>query len=227
MVQKKDDIRTLAYVLRRTNYGEADRILNLITPQGKMAVMAKGVRKAKSKLAGGIEMFSLSELQIHRGRSELGVLTGAKMVRYYSRLVGDLERMELAALILKKVAAASENSDAPEWFGLVDQTLSALDDGAAPMVVETWFWLNFARVSGVEANLYRDVGGEKLQEGLRYDWDGTEMALMPRENGAVGAAEIKMMRLMVTMELNVVRRVKNAEEVLPAILPIARAVGKC
>ena len=31
------DIRTHAIVLRRTNYGESDRILNLLTPEGKMA----------------------------------------------------------------------------------------------------------------------------------------------------------------------------------------------
>ena len=45
------DLRTKAIVLRRTDYGEADRILNLITPQGKIAVIAKGVRKEKSKLS--------------------------------------------------------------------------------------------------------------------------------------------------------------------------------
>ena len=35
------DIRTHAIVLRRTNYGESDRILNLLTPEGKMAVLAR------------------------------------------------------------------------------------------------------------------------------------------------------------------------------------------
>ena len=40
-----DDIRTLAYVLRRTNYGEADRILNLLTPTGQYSAIARGVRK--------------------------------------------------------------------------------------------------------------------------------------------------------------------------------------
>ena len=39
------DIKTKGYVIRRTNYGEADRILNIITPLGKLSAMAKGVRK--------------------------------------------------------------------------------------------------------------------------------------------------------------------------------------
>ena len=89
----RNDIKTLAYVLRRTNYGEADRIINLITPEGKMSAIARGVRKEKSKLAGGIEMFSLIELNINRGKSELGVVTSARMLKYYDKLLMDFRRM--------------------------------------------------------------------------------------------------------------------------------------
>ena len=47
-------------VLSRVNYGEADRIIKLLTPEaGKLSLMARGVRKPKSKLAGGIELFSI------------------------------------------------------------------------------------------------------------------------------------------------------------------------
>ena len=87
MATRENDIKTIGYVLRRTNYGEADRILNLITPVGKIAVAARGVRKMKSRLAGGIEPFTRSEFQIHRGRGELGVLTGAKMQKFHSHIL--------------------------------------------------------------------------------------------------------------------------------------------
>ena len=48
-IQSKD-IRTPGIVIRRVNYGEADRILTIITPSGKISAIAKGVRKAKSKV---------------------------------------------------------------------------------------------------------------------------------------------------------------------------------
>ena len=53
------DIKTMGYVLKRTNYAEADRILNLITPQGKISAIAKGVRKEKSKLAKILRKWNL------------------------------------------------------------------------------------------------------------------------------------------------------------------------
>ena len=80
MAKNPRDLRTEAIVLRRTDYGEADRILQLLTPEGKKSVVAKGVRREKSKLAGGIELFSVSEVVIHEGKGELGILTGAKLV---------------------------------------------------------------------------------------------------------------------------------------------------
>ena len=110
------DIRTRAIVLRRTNYGESDRILNLITPEGKVAVLARGVRKSKSRLAGGIELFSVADVVIHQGRSTLSTLTSAKMLSFYSNLLADVSKLELAGTLLKRLDRASEQVPSPEHY---------------------------------------------------------------------------------------------------------------
>ena len=138
----RNDTKTLAYVLRRTNYGEADRILNLITPNGKISAIAKAARKEKSKLAGGIEMFSLIELNIHQGRGEIGVVTSARMLKYYDKLLADYTRMELASFILKKINQAAESSDSEELFKITDQSLAGLNKGMDLKLVENWFLIN-------------------------------------------------------------------------------------
>ena len=79
-------VRTKAIVLRRTNYGEADRVVQFITPDGRISVMARGVRKQKSKLAGGIELFAVSDVVIGTGKGELGILTSAKLDRFYRHI---------------------------------------------------------------------------------------------------------------------------------------------
>lgn len=222
----RNDIKTLAYVLRRTNYGEADRIINLITPEGKMSAIARGVRKEKSKLAGGIEMFSLIELNINRGKSELGVVTSARMLKYYDKLLMDFRRMELAALILKHVSMMAESSDSPEYFKLVDQGLAGLNAGLNVDLVESWFWLNLMKVSGEEINLYRDTNGQKLTPENRYMWDVMTAAFARSEQGDFGADEIKMLRLIASTDLGVVGRVKNIDIMMPKILWLIRKVSK-
>ena len=218
------DIRTLGIVLKRTNYGEADRILSIITPNGKISVIAKGVRKPKSKLAGAVEMLTLSELMVHFGRSELGILTSAKMMQHFSELMLDYNKMTLAGDIMKRVNKLSESADTTKYFEITKQCLAGLNNGMNMEMVESFALLNLKQAAGEEINLYRDTLGEKLAVGTRYNWDGPEEAFHADENGEFGTDEIKMMRLITTMDLNVVNRVKTDNQVMPRILGLARRI---
>lgn len=219
------DIRTFGFVLRRTNYGEADRILNIITPEGKISAIAKGVRKEKSKLAGGVEMFSLSEFNLHFGKSEFAVVTSAKMIKYYGNIVKDFSRLELAGMILKKTSLASESSDNEEYYDIVKQCLEGIDAGYSNEVVESWFLINLAKVMGEEINLYRNERGEKLSSEKKYNYDVYERAMIESINGEFGAYEIKFLRLIVSSSLMMVVRVKDIEMTLPKILRLARTIS--
>ena len=219
------DLKTRALILRRTNYGESDRILNLITPVGKVSAMAKGVRKEKSKLAGKIEMFTLTEVNLHFGKSNLATLTGAKMVKFYANILKDFERLELGADFLKKINQVSENIETSEHFEILNQSLAALDDGLDTKIVNTWFLFNLARVMGEQVNLYTDINGNKLDVGSRYVWDVNEKGLRLFNNGEIDANAIKIMRLMWTTDCDVIKRIKNIEVYMPEILRIAKAIN--
>ncbi|MBR2841453.1 DNA repair protein RecO [Candidatus Saccharibacteria bacterium] len=221
-----EDLKTLAIVLRRTNYGEADRILNLITPEGKVSAIAKSVRKAKSKLAGGVEMFTLSKVQIHQGRSELGIVTSAQMVKHYGEILKDYDRMTLAGMALRRVAKAAEHTDSPEWFELTRQVLAELDNGTNVALIEMWFLLNLLRVSGEEVNLYRDTEGEVLQAGARYNWNIGDQAFTREEQGDYGENEIKILRLATGVELAKMKRIKTEVDLWEKVLNLARIMAK-
>lgn len=216
----------MGYVLRRTNYAEADRILNLITPQGKIFAIAKGVRKEKSKLAGGIEMFTLSNYNIHLGRGEFGVITSAKMQKYYGNIIKNFTKMELAAMMLKKISRVAENSDNSEYFEIIDQSLASLDMGDDDELTESWFLMRLGKAAGEEINLYRDADGEKLNPELRYFWNIGENSFVLHDNGDFGVNEIKMLRLLLTTDLNVVKRVKITPEMLQKIVGFTKIASR-
>jgi DNA repair protein RecO (recombination protein O) len=74
-------LKTEAVVLRSLRYGEADRILHLYSSDhGRIAAIAKGVRKARSRFGGRLEPCSRVALVLHQGRSELLTVTGADTV---------------------------------------------------------------------------------------------------------------------------------------------------
>lgn len=220
------DFRTKAYVLRRTNYGEADRILNLITPEGKISAIAKAVRKEKSKLAGSVEMFSLIDINIHQGKSEFGVITSAKMLKYYDKIVTSLNKMELAGFVLKKISLMAEHSDNSDFFKITDQVLASINDGFSLEIIEAWFLFNLLKASGEQINLYRDADGVELVADGEYEWDFHEDALRLKPGGRISADEIKMMRLMISSSLMTSLKVKNTENMMPIILNIARGLNK-
>mgnify|MGYP000881125212 CR=1 FL=1 len=83
--------KTLAIVLRRTNFGEADRIVNFITPAGKVVGIARGARKQKSKLAGGIEVFALNEVVLMKGKNEMKTIISARMREFFGEIIKDLD----------------------------------------------------------------------------------------------------------------------------------------
>lgn len=89
---------TEAIVLRRDDYGEADRLLTLLTPRsGKMRVMAKGARKTSSRKAGHVELFTRVTLMLARGRL-FDIVTQAEAIETHRALREDLQRGQLRPL---------------------------------------------------------------------------------------------------------------------------------
>lgn len=215
--------RTRAIILRRTNYGEADRILQLITPEGRRSVMARGARREKSKLAGGIELFAVSDVVLGEGKGDLGILTSARLVKFYSHILEDYDRLQFGYLAVKLVARASELVDEPEWYDLLAEILKALDSRAIALdLIRTWFYVRYAALLGRELNLVLDTNGEKLAAEKTYRYDAGEGGLRAAGNGDVTAAHIKLLRLIATKPLSVLAQVGGLAEVLPACLYVAR-----
>jgi DNA repair protein RecO (recombination protein O) len=216
--------RTRAVVLRRTNYGEADRIVQLLTPHGRISVMAKGVRREKSRLAGGIELFAVSDVVIGQGKGELGILTSARLVQFYRHILQDYDRMQFAYEILKQIGTASETLDEPEWYDIATEVLMGLDNQTVALALtQTWFYLHFSAMLGYELNLQRDIKGDKLQPDAQYRYDVSEKGLIAAVNGELSAEHIKLLRLIATKPLAALAQIGGLGEVLPICLNVSRA----
>lgn len=215
--------RTRAIVLRRTNYGEADRILDLLTPTGRMSVMARGVRKEKSKLAGGIELFAVCDVVVGQGKGDLGVLTSARLVQFYRHILQDYDRMQFAYETLAQIAKASATLDEAEWYDVASEVLAALDATSVPLpLVQTWFYIRISDLLGDELNTTRDYKGDKLDAETVYRYDTNEKGFVEDARGNVTAEHIKILRLVGAKPLGVLLQVGGMNDYLSECLDIAR-----
>lgn len=214
-------VRAQAIVLRRTNYGEADRIVQLLTPDGRRSVMARGVRKEKSKLAGGIELFAISDVVLGEGKGDLGILTSAKLVHFYRHILKDYDRLQFGYQAIKLVARASDAVDEPEWFDLLAETIAGLDVLTIPLpLVQTWFYIRYASLLGHDLNLELDIEGQKLEADKMYRYDSAEQGLRATANGDLSGDHIKVLRLIATRPLSVLVQVGGLGSLLSECLRV-------
>lgn len=215
--------RTRAIVLRRTNFGEADRVLRLITPLGQRSIIAKGVRREKSKLAGGIELFAISDIVINSGKGDLGILTNARLVHFYRHILEDYDRLQFGYEAINLVARASEHIDEPEWYGVLSEVYMGLDVPTIPLqLVQSWFYLHHAELTGYELNLERDVTGQLLDEAKTYMYDVNEKGLRPAEQGDLNANHIKLLRVLAAKPIQTIAQIGGIADILPDIWLVTR-----
>jgi DNA repair protein RecO (recombination protein O) len=220
---------TSGIILSRTNYGEADRILTLITPDyGKLRVLARGVRKVKSKLAGGIELFSVSQVSFIRGRGDLGTLISTRLIKHYGNIVNNLDRTMLAYELIKQLNRTTEDEPGSEYFHLLQQVFVALDESSANVeLVKTWFAIQLLRLAGHSPNLQTNTTDKKLVPDELYNFDIEAMAFVPAPHGRFTTNHIKLLRLgFGGHQPAVLQKVQGIDELLPELAPLAQTMLK-
>lgn len=193
----KNQITTEAIVLSRIDFQEADRILSLLTPgHGKLKVIAKGVRRPKSKLAGGIELLSISDVTVLPGRGELGTLVSSRLKMHYGHIVRDINRTILAYELLKKMNRIIEEAAEQEYFLILNRTLMSLDDEEFSLeLAEIWFCIQLLNVTGHMPDLRKDTERQKLDASQQYVFDFDHMAFRGQKGAQYTASHIKLLRL--------------------------------
>lgn len=188
---------TTAIVLRRTDYGEADRILTLLTPAyGKLSLLAKGVRRAKSKLAGGIELFSVSEITFIKGRGDIGTLVSTRLIKHYDGIVKDFDRTMMGYELIKQLHKVTEDEPEEAYFLLLERAFEALNDPTiSGEMIRFWFEAEILRLGGHTPNLQTDTQGNDLRADSVYSFSFDDVAFTPDEGGRFSARHIKFLRL--------------------------------
>lgn len=218
-------ISTKAIILRRINYEEADRIITAITPDhGKVSLYAKGVRKSGSKLAGGLELFSVSDIVLIEGKGTLKTIISARLDRHFGHVTEDISVTMLAYEFLKLIDDHTQEQCEQDFFLLLERGLSALHARQPKDLVELWFLAQLLRASGRAVNVEAQVSGEPFKEDVNYMFDHDAMGFSVHKNGQYGPQSIKFLRLMFKVQTPVnVLKVQDAEALTKQLLPLLRA----
>ena len=218
---------TTAIVLRRTNYSEADRILTLLTPeQGKIRLLAKGVRKIKSKLAGGIELFSITNLTYVQGKGDLGTLISSRLQTNFGNIVADISRTMFAYEVLKLIDSITEDNPEDEYYTLLAVTLDALNRPQISITaIQLWLYLHILMYGGHQPNVSTSPDGARLLPEDQFTFSLEDMAFVPHAQGLYDADAIKLLRLGLTADHpRQLSQIQNSHQLQLQLIELVRAM---
>ena len=101
-------------ILLRKNYGEADRLLTIFSKYyGKVFLIAKGVRKPKSRKRGHIEIFSRIKFSCSKN-DHFVLMNEAELIDSYEEIRKNLKKTALAYYfieVISKIIQEDERHD--------------------------------------------------------------------------------------------------------------------
>jgi DNA repair protein RecO (recombination protein O) len=213
--------RVQGIILKRSDVGEADRLLTLLTPErGKLRAVAKGARKPSSRKTGHVELFNHASLLIAVGR-DLDIVTQADTLDAFLPLRSDLDRLSYAYYFAELVDRFTEEGE--ENYSLFDLVLRGfhwLERTTQLGLTARYFELRLLDALGYRPQLYRCVNcGEELlpEENFFTPEGGGTLNARCRDShpdvGAVSVNALKVLRFLFTRDYSEVEKLKLTTQV--------------
>jgi DNA repair protein RecO (recombination protein O) len=148
-------------------------------------VVAKGVRKTTSRIAGHIELFTHASLLLAVGRN-LDIITQSQVISSFPAMRSDIGRLSCAYYVAELYDKFTEETEENRpLFQLLIETLGALDQSASPDLVLRAYELHLLQISGYRPHLHHcAVCGELLAEDADRFSPQLGGVLCPRDRGA-------------------------------------------
>jgi len=151
--------RTQGIIFEKIDRKEADQLFTIYTKDfGRLEILGKGIRKIKSKLRSGIELFYLSEIEFIQGKN-YKTLTDAILIEKFPHLRKDLRKLRIAYKISEGlVKLVREQEEDKKIWQLLNEIFEKLDkekfeNGKLEIIYYYFFW-NLLCLLGYQPELY-------------------------------------------------------------------------
>lgn len=127
--------KVFGIVIKRRNVFEADRIITVLTQDdGKIQILAKGVRKITSSRAPHIELLNHVYLSLYKN-SSMFYLTEAETISHYQPIKMDLKKIGIVFHICELIdGLCAENQENRKIFFLLKELLEKMSLGIENIV---------------------------------------------------------------------------------------------
>lgn len=121
-------IKTKGIILSESNMNDFDKMVTILTPNGKIGCAAKGARRPKSLLMAGTQVFVFGEYMIYQGANSYHINSCETIEVFYPIRI-DLDKLNYAAHIIKIINdVTDENQNTYKILQLILNTLYIISE---------------------------------------------------------------------------------------------------
>ena len=144
-----------ALVISTLDYGESDRIVRLLTPNGKLEAFAHGARRSKRRFAGALDTLQTIRVELAQrsAHTRLVTLRSAVVERPRLGLRSELERIALGAYCAELCYAVASADEETGVYDQLTELLNRLESGPATTAMRRVFELRLLPVLGYAPDL--------------------------------------------------------------------------
>lgn len=198
--------RTQGFIFKKADRGEADQLLTIYTKDfGKLDILGRAIRKIKSKLRSGADLFYFSEIEFIQGKA-YKTLTDAILIDKFSNIRNNLERLK----ILNQITEDADNligiqgKDEKIW-GLITEIFNKLNSAALTLkdysLIYYYFIWNLLSILGYQIDLYNCAICQKKLFPQKLYFNISEGGII---------------------DFNCFQKIKKGKEIMPEAIKIAR-----
>lgn len=139
-----------AIVVGGVDFGDADRVVQLLTKNGRLAVFAHGAKKSKKRFAGSLEAFATITVTLSPRHSHgMPSLASANVEKARLKIRDDLGKIAFASYVAELAGrVAPEASPADGLFELIEATLDRIADKPVVLAARRAFELRMIDALG-------------------------------------------------------------------------------
>ena len=138
-------------MIKRSYYSETSLIVTFYTDRfGKVRLMAKGARRAKSPFRGKLDLFMRNSIVFYHGRGDLHLLKECETIESYRGIRGEFDRIVSASYVTEMLDGLTGIGDSDEQlYSLFGELLDAINKTGRAVAVAACFAIKLIECLGI------------------------------------------------------------------------------
>lgn len=202
-------------IVSETPYSETSKILNILTKEGIIGIMAKGVKKIKSPLRTATDKFSLISFNCYYHEGKLSTLISADVINPLNNIKTDIVKIGYLTYICELAYQTAKQNNDGNIFNLLKSAILKMESGLNPMVITNILELKMLDYLGVKIDLDKCIKCGETKDIITISGDeGGYICKNCRTNEIIyDIKTIKMFRLYYYVEIDSITDLKISDVV--------------